>query len=64
MYHLQVFGPDSDFDIGKIMAETPKSNGDRTRPLMTVTPLAEELGLTVDTSWCVLIIFPSPVLLN
>ncbi|KIJ42126.1 hypothetical protein M422DRAFT_60383 [Sphaerobolus stellatus SS14] len=45
-----VFGPSSPFDIGYILAEQPQSNGDRTRPLETVTPLAEELGLTVDTS--------------
>ncbi|KZT62899.1 putative phosphoglycerate mutase family protein [Calocera cornea HHB12733] len=45
-----VFGPSSAYNIGYIMAETPKSNGDRTRPLETVTPLAEELGLTVDIS--------------
>ncbi|EJU06244.1 phosphoglycerate mutase family protein, partial [Dacryopinax primogenitus] len=45
-----VFGPASTYNIGYIMAETPKSNGDRTRPLETVTPLAEEPGLTVDIS--------------
>jgi len=45
-----VFGPSSAYSIGYIMAETPKANGDRTRPLETVTPLAEELGLTVDIS--------------
>ncbi|KAF8517033.1 hypothetical protein BU17DRAFT_92202 [Hysterangium stoloniferum] len=46
----EVFGQDSTFDIGFIMAEQPQKDGDRTRPLMTVTPLAEELGLDVDTS--------------
>ena len=35
------------------MAEKPKSNGDRERPLETVTPLAQELGLTVDDGWYV-----------
>lgn len=45
-----VFGPSSGFNIGYILAETPQSNGDRTRPVDTVTPLAAELGLTVDTS--------------
>lgn len=44
------FGPNSGYDIGYIMAETPKSNGKRARPYDTVEPLAEELGLTVDTS--------------
>lgn len=32
------------------MAETPKSDGSRERPLETVQPLATDLGLTVDTS--------------
>lgn len=32
------------------MAETPKSDGSRARPYETVEPLAEDLGLTVDTS--------------
>ncbi|KAH8111403.1 putative phosphoglycerate mutase family protein [Phellopilus nigrolimitatus] len=45
-----VFGPSSGYNIGYILAEQPESNGDRTRPLLTVTPLAKELGLTVDTS--------------
>ncbi|KZT38542.1 hypothetical protein SISSUDRAFT_986100 [Sistotremastrum suecicum HHB10207 ss-3] len=45
-----VFGPSSGFNIGDILAETPKSDGSRERPVETVTPLAEELGLTVDTS--------------
>lgn len=49
----QVFGPASDFNIGYILAEQPQSNGDRTRPLDTVTPLANELGLKVDASWYV-----------
>ena len=33
------------------MAETPKSDGSRVRPVETVTPLAQSLGLTVDISW-------------
>ncbi|OOF93623.1 hypothetical protein ASPCADRAFT_209565 [Aspergillus carbonarius ITEM 5010] len=45
-----VFGPDSDYNIGYIIAEQPKSDGKRDRPYETVLPLAEELGLTVDTS--------------
>ncbi|KAJ5548360.1 phosphoglycerate mutase family protein [Penicillium frequentans] len=45
-----VFGASSGYDIGHIMAETPKSSGSRQRPYDTVEPLAEELGLTVDTS--------------
>ncbi|OKL61775.1 hypothetical protein UA08_02469 [Talaromyces atroroseus] len=45
-----VFGPSSDYDIGYILAEKPKSDGKRDRPYLTVLPLADELGLTVDTS--------------
>ncbi|KAJ5791109.1 uncharacterized protein N7518_008120 [Penicillium psychrosexuale] len=46
----EVFGKNSGYNITHIMAETPKSNGKRARPLDTVEPLAEDLGLTVDTS--------------
>jgi len=62
-----VFGSSSKYNIGHIMAQTPKSStfvaskfklrintdnldGKRQRPLDTVKPLAEDLGLTVDTS--------------
>ncbi|WPH03073.1 Hypothetical protein R9X50_00594700 [Acrodontium crateriforme] len=45
-----VFGTSSMYDIGYIMAETPKSSGARARPYDTVEPLAQDLGLTVDTS--------------
>ncbi|KAJ5223952.1 phosphoglycerate mutase family protein [Penicillium chermesinum] len=45
-----VFGSSSGYDIGHIMAQTPQSDGSRQRPLDTVQPLAESLGLTVDTS--------------
>ncbi|PIG83073.1 phosphoglycerate mutase family protein [Aspergillus arachidicola] len=45
-----VFGKDSKYNIGYIMAQTPKKSGKRTRPYETVLPLAEDLGLTVDTS--------------
>ncbi|KAG4443980.1 hypothetical protein IFR05_000527 [Cadophora sp. M221] len=44
-----VFGASSQYHIGYIIAEQPKSSGKRTRPLMTVQPLANDLGLTVDT---------------
>ncbi|KAJ5305654.1 phosphoglycerate mutase family protein [Penicillium antarcticum] len=45
-----VFSKSSSYNIGYIMAQTPKSNGKRARPYDTVEPLAEDLGLTVDTS--------------
>ncbi|KAM3498504.1 hypothetical protein MY10362_008175 [Beauveria mimosiformis] len=45
-----VFGASSDYDIGYILAQTPKSSGKRQRPLDTVKPLAADLGLSVDTS--------------
>ncbi|RLL94128.1 hypothetical protein CFD26_103415 [Aspergillus turcosus] len=45
-----VFGASSSYNIGYIMAQTPKSDGKRARPYETVEPLAEDLGLTVDTS--------------
>ncbi|KAL4733924.1 hypothetical protein BDV11DRAFT_213296 [Aspergillus similis] len=46
----QVFGASSGYDIGCIMAMTPKDDGKRDRPYLTVLPLAEELGLDVDIS--------------
>ncbi|OAA63593.1 hypothetical protein SPI_03756 [Niveomyces insectorum RCEF 264] len=45
-----VFGASSPYNIGYIMAQQPKSNGKRQRPLDTVQPLAADLGLAVDTS--------------
>ncbi|CAI7597602.1 unnamed protein product [Penicillium bialowiezense] len=45
-----VFDKSSVYNIGYIMAQTPKSSGKRARPYDTVEPLAEDLGLTVDTS--------------
>ncbi|KAI1340054.1 putative phosphoglycerate mutase family protein [Xylariaceae sp. FL0016] len=45
-----VFGAASDYNIQHIMAQTPKSNGKRQRPYLTVKPLADDLGLTVDVS--------------
>ncbi|KAL8278862.1 hypothetical protein RQP46_008733 [Phenoliferia psychrophenolica] len=44
-----VFSASSAYNIGYIMAETPKSDGSRARPVETVTPLAQDLGLVVDT---------------
>ncbi|KAL4913324.1 hypothetical protein BDW62DRAFT_205650 [Aspergillus aurantiobrunneus] len=46
----QVFGADSEYNIGYIMAMTPKDDGKRNRAYRTVLPLAEDLGLEVDTS--------------
>ncbi|KAB8298617.1 hypothetical protein EYC80_000796 [Monilinia laxa] len=45
-----IFGNGSVFDIGYIMAQTPKKNGKRSRPLATVQPLATDLNLIVDAS--------------
>ncbi|KAI0019463.1 hypothetical protein F4780DRAFT_780495 [Xylariomycetidae sp. FL0641] len=45
-----VFGAASSYDIGHIMAMTPKDNGHRQRPYDTVKPLADDLGLDVDIS--------------
>ncbi|KAK0539586.1 hypothetical protein OC835_001072 [Tilletia horrida] len=45
-----VFGRSSTYRIGKIFAQAYKSDGSRRRPYDTVLPLAQDLGLTVDTS--------------
>lgn len=47
---VNVFGASSGYDIEYIIAEQPKSDGSRERPLETVQPLANKLGLSVDTS--------------
>ncbi|OOQ82382.1 phosphoglycerate mutase family protein [Penicillium brasilianum] len=43
-----IFGRDSGYDIGHIMAPTVKWNGEHRRAYMTVLPLANDLGLEVD----------------
>lgn len=45
-----VFGPQSSYDIGYIIAQQPFPNGTYERSLQTVTPLAASLNLTVDIS--------------
>ncbi|KND92789.1 L-serine dehydratase [Tolypocladium ophioglossoides CBS 100239] len=45
-----VFGAASQYNIGHIMAQTPKKDGSRQRPYDTVAPLAGDLGIPVDTS--------------
>ena len=44
-----VFGASSQYQIGKIIAQQYKSDGSRKRPYDTVKPLADDLGLQVDT---------------
>ncbi|KAJ5677656.1 uncharacterized protein N7477_003289 [Penicillium maclennaniae] len=43
-----VFGADSEYNIGHIMAPTVKWNGDHRRPYETVAPLAHDLGIDID----------------
>ncbi|GLI72182.1 hypothetical protein PoHVEF18_000352 [Penicillium ochrochloron] len=43
-----IFGQNSDYNIGHIMAPTVKWNGEHRRAYMTVLPLANDLGLEVD----------------
>ncbi|RBR15465.1 hypothetical protein FVER53590_09383 [Fusarium verticillioides] len=45
---VNVFGANSIYNIGYIMAEEPDPDGGRDRPWKTVEPLADALGLTVD----------------
>ncbi|KAJ5825270.1 hypothetical protein N7474_002408 [Penicillium riverlandense] len=47
---VNVFSTSSSYNIGHIMAQTPQSDGSQQRPYDTVLPLAQSLGLTVDTS--------------
>ncbi|KAK3939374.1 hypothetical protein QBC46DRAFT_150231 [Diplogelasinospora grovesii] len=47
-YLPHVFGKDSGYDIGYILAEHPKGDGGRERPCDTVKPLAASLGLAID----------------
>ena len=48
-YIRELFGPNSEYKIDYILAQRPKKNGSQGRPFDTVRPLAEDLGLTVDT---------------
>jgi hypothetical protein len=45
----QVFGPNSSYNIGYILVEKPKKDS-RTRPVLTVTPLSQALGIPLDDS--------------
>lgn len=45
----QVFGANSQYNIGYILAEHPKSDGGRARPYDTIAPLASDLGLVVNS---------------
>ncbi|CAI7569599.1 unnamed protein product [Penicillium manginii] len=44
-----VFGAESEYDIGYIIAPTVKKHGKHGRPFETVRPLAKDLGLKIDT---------------
>ncbi|KAF3912267.1 hypothetical protein AA313_de0202314 [Arthrobotrys entomopaga] len=44
-----VFGPGSPYNINYILAEKPKKDGERERPYETVKPLADFLGLEIQT---------------
>ncbi|KIN06909.1 hypothetical protein OIDMADRAFT_99361 [Oidiodendron maius Zn] len=44
----QVFGKGSLYNIGHILAEHPKKDGNRSRPYDTVLPLSKNLGLTIN----------------
>jgi hypothetical protein len=45
----KLFGPSSDYRIKYLIVQQPKANGKRRRPYDTLQPLADELGLIVDT---------------
>ncbi|KAE9988479.1 hypothetical protein EG328_010518 [Venturia inaequalis] len=45
-----VFGKSSSYNIGKIMAQMPQSDGSQGRPNATVYPLSQDLGLKIDLS--------------
>jgi len=45
----QVFAKSSQYNIGYILAEHPKSDGGRDRPYETVLPLSQDLGLTINS---------------
>ncbi|KAL6885431.1 hypothetical protein GGI43DRAFT_419106 [Trichoderma evansii] len=49
-YLPNVFGRDSDYKIGYILTEKPKSDGSRDRPYDTVQYVADNLGLTINTA--------------
>ncbi|KAG0009812.1 hypothetical protein BGZ81_003150 [Podila clonocystis] len=46
----KVFGTNSKYNIGFIMAQKYQSDGYHARSYLTVKPLAKDLGLTVDTN--------------
>ncbi|RDW85142.1 hypothetical protein BP6252_02732 [Coleophoma cylindrospora] len=47
-YLPQVFGKQSQYNIGYILAEHPKKDGSRARPYETVLPLSKALDLQID----------------
>ncbi|KAH6720754.1 hypothetical protein BKA61DRAFT_509675, partial [Leptodontidium sp. MPI-SDFR-AT-0119] len=47
---VTVFGKNSLFNIGYLLAQKPGKHGKRARPFQTVLPLATSLGLEIDIS--------------
>ena len=52
---MQVFGPGTPKQVGYIIAEPGTKTGNKTEAIDTATPLADSLGLTLDTSWYALL---------
>ena len=49
-YLTELFGPSSDYGVEYLIAQRPKRDGRQRRPYDTLRPLADDLGLTVDTA--------------
>ena len=47
----KVFGQGTNRTVGYIIAEPPMKSGEGTEAIDTITPLANTLGIKIDTSW-------------